>query len=133
MERIKNIYFWNCLNDWVKALNMEMVHMIEAGAMGEGIFGWEQLIDMLYQNCFPQSLLCFRQADKNYLILTREQKKIFEFLKNEIVLQRKDGLQYLFSDFSTEFRNKVLNAQVDSVWIRLDNFCDLYNNSFINA
>lgn len=121
MERIKNIYCWNHLTQWIEAQNKGIVHIKEAGGMEDGIFGWEQLLDMIYQNCFPQSLLCFRRDSENYLILTGEQAKLFKFLKSEITLQRKDGTKCLFSDFPNDFRQKVLNAQIDSIWIKVQN------------
>ena len=120
MEKIRNIYCWNHLCDWIEAQKVEMIHVVESERNGEGLFEWEQLINMLYENCFPQSLLCFRKGEENYLILTREQKKIFDFFQNKALLKKKDGTQCLFFDYPAEFRNRILNAQVDSIWIRLD-------------
>lgn len=121
MERIRNIYCWNCFRQWIEAQDKGTVHIKAIGRMEYGIFEWEQLLDMIYQNCFPQSLLCFRKNNENYLILTGEQTTLFKFLKNEIPMQRKDGTQCLFSDFPNDFRQKVLNAQVDSIWIQVQN------------
>lgn len=120
MEKIRNIYCWNHLRDWMEAQNTGMVYIVEAKQHEEGLFRWEQLIRMIYEDCFPQSFLCFRKGKENYLVLTKEQKRIFKFLQNEIMLQKEEGTQYLFSDYPTEFRNRILNARVDSIWIRLD-------------
>lgn len=120
MEKMKNIYCWHYLKDWMEAQKMGIIHVIEAEQKGDGMFRWEQLIHMIHEDCFPQCFLCFRQCNENYLMLTKEQKKVFDFIKNEVLLQEKKGEQHLFSDFPAEFRSKILNAQVDSIWIRLD-------------
>ena len=120
MEKIKNIYCWNHLNDWIEAQRVGMVHVVESERNGEGLFEGEQLINMIYENCFPQSFLCLRKGDENCLVLTREQKRVFDFFQNKALLKKKDGTQCLFSDYPAEFRNRILNAQVDSIWIRLE-------------
>lgn len=127
MEKINNIYCWNHLKDWAEAQNKGLVHVIGTKQKGEGLFCWEQLIYMAQEDCFPQSLLCFRQGNDNYLILTKEQEMVFNFLRNEVLMRKKEGVAYLFSDFSTEFRNKILNAQVDSIWIKLEKIESVYN------
>ena len=120
MERIKNIYCWDCLRDWNEAQNMGIVRMIEMKQGGESMFGWKQLIHMMYEDCFPQCFLCFRKNNENYLVLTKEQKTIVDFIKNKVLLQEREGTQYLFTDFPAEYRNRILDAHVDSIWIRLD-------------
>lgn len=120
MERIKNIYCWDCLQDWNEAQDMGLLHVIQMKQKSEDIFGWEQLIHMIHDDCFPQRFLCFRKNNENYLLLTNEQRMVFDFIKNKALLQEQEGTRRLFDDFSDEYRNKILNAHVDSIWIRLN-------------
>lgn len=119
MERIKNIYCWDCLRDWFEAENMGIVYVKEIKEMGESMFGWKQLLQMMYENCFPQCFLCFRKNDENYLVLTKEQGNIMDFINDRVPMQEQEGTPQFFSDFPAEYRNRILNAQVDSIWIRL--------------
>lgn len=119
MEKIGNIYCWNYLNDWMEAQRTGMVHIVEVRQCGTSIFPWEQLVHMLYEDCFPESFLCFRKRNENYLIVTNEQREIFNFIEGKRILQEKEGVQYRFPDCPAEFRSRILNAQVDSIWIKL--------------
>ncbi len=118
MERIKNIYCWDSLRDWYDAQNMGIVHIKAIQEKG-GMFEWKQLLHMMYADCFPQCFLCLRKNNENYLLLTKEQGDMIDFISDRMPIQQ-EGTSCFFSEFPAEYRSKVLNAQVDSIWIRLD-------------
>lgn len=118
MKRIRNIYCWNHLKDWIEAQQKGFFHAIEWKYGNEEGLPLETLLLMAENNCFPFRFFCIMNGDM-YVVFSKPAASFFRFLMGEATFMREKDKWICFEDLDVKRRDKILNAQTDSIWIEL--------------
>lgn len=116
MERIRNDYCWNLLKDWQEAQKMGLVR-IQDFLSDRSDRDLRYLIELALNNCFPLQFVCVKTNSEKYIMVDSLMRKFLQFINNEIPVTVTDERKKFFAEFSIEEQNKILEAEVNSVWI----------------
>ncbi len=116
MKRIRNDYCWNLLKDWVEAQKKDFIK-IQDSLNNRNDIGLKNLIELALNNCFPLQFICVKTNNEMYIIVDVLMKKFLQFINNEIPVTATDERKIFFQELSVEEQNKILQAEVNSVWI----------------
>lgn len=119
MKKIRNIFCWKSLKEWILAYEEGYVCVKEYNRDIHDFFSCNQLLWMAENNCYPRSILCLKRNETYYILLTCEETDLFQFLSGKIRLEL-NGKNRYFSEIPAEQKRKIMGAQVNSVWIDAD-------------
>ena len=117
MERIRNDYCWNIVKDWQKAQEMGLVkiqHIMDNSSDS----CLRNLIELTLNNCFPLQFVCVKTDNEKYIVVDSKMKKFLQFINNETPINVTEEREMFFKELSIEDQNKILAAEVNSVWIK---------------
>lgn len=120
MHRTENYYKWKMLKHWKKAIEAGAVQIkiIEEIRIEDSLL--EKAIGMLENNCFPITIICCQNEDRQREIwMTSLWVAIFNFLGNRRCIRR-DGKEINFTGMGADEQNAILNAWIESIWIAED-------------
>lgn len=118
MERIGNDYCWNTVKDWREAQKMGFVNLRDflSGSSEENL---RSLVELALNNCFPLQMVCIGTSGEKYIMASSLMRKFLQFINNEIPMICTDKKKMFFEELPEEEQNKILEAQMDSVWINM--------------
>ncbi len=116
MERIENRYCLHSINDWLLAQDQGLVKKIKREQDS-----LENILELAGCDCLPMSVVCARHNGNNYMLADEQWDKLFRFLKNEIVIYDGEHRSIHFRDLPSFKQQRILEAQVCSVWVSVDN------------
>ena len=120
MHRIENYYKWKTLKHWKVAIEAGAVRVKIIETIKPEDFLLEKAIELLENNCFPVTIICYQNEEKQREIwLTSLWTEIFDFLENGRRVRR-DGKETGFAEMEADEQNAVLNARIESIWIAED-------------
>lgn len=122
MRRMHNYYGWETIEDWVKAQNYGLVRLQEIKIhenMQENDIYLKKLLEMAECDCFPMSVACMEKGEDYFLVLDSLLYRFFQFLNNNISIEGDEERQIFFEDLIGNKKNRILKAQIHSVWIAL--------------
>lgn len=122
MRRMHNYYGWETIEDWVKAQNYGLVRLQEIKIhenMQENDIYLKKLLEMAECDCFPMSVACMEKGEDYFLVLDSLLYRFFQFLNNNISIEGDEERQFFFEDLIGNKKNRILKAQIHSVWIAL--------------
>lgn len=118
MRRIRNIFGWTCLKDWIAAEEKGFINITENKYFEGNAELDNDILFLLENDCFPKSIVCVKKGSDYYAMLMQCEIDLFRFIRNEAAFQGDNG--FCFSDLPGDKKQKILNARIDSIWLEID-------------